>query len=54
MPAEKIYIETPCFIDVIKYDLKTSNHLAEDIKNEIWFIQQLLKASESKEIQVIT
>lgn len=54
MPVEKIYIETPCFIDVIKYDLKTAIHLSENIKNEIWYLQKLLKASESKEIQVIT
>lgn len=54
MSIEKIYIETPCFIDVIKYNLKSSSHLSEDLQNYIWHIQQILKASEAKDIQVIT
>ena len=54
MSVEKIYIETPCFIDAIKYTLKSASHLSQDLHNYIWHIQQILKASEAKDIQVIT
>jgi predicted nucleic acid-binding protein len=54
MPIERIYIETPCFIDLIKYDLRNAGAISKALKNEIWFLQNLLKASESKEIQIIT
>ncbi len=54
MPVEKIYIETPCFIDALKYNLKSASHLSSDLQNYVWHIQQILKASEAKDIQVIT
>ncbi|MCY7347585.1 MAG: PIN domain-containing protein [Pyrinomonadaceae bacterium] len=54
MPIERLYIESCCFIDVIKYDLKSSKNLPQDLQDNIWHIQKLLKASEVKDIQVIT
>lgn len=54
MPTEKIYIETPCLIEVIKYSLQSADNLSQDLQNDIWHIQQVLKASEVKDLQVIT
>lgn len=54
MPIEKIYIETPCFIDAIKYSVVSASYLSSELQNDIWHIKQILKAAEAKDLQVIT
>jgi predicted nucleic acid-binding protein len=57
MAKEKIYIDTCCFIEVIKHKFgieHQSNIAVEDIENEMWHLGKVLEASKNGDIDVIT
>ena len=51
MSIDRTYMDSCCFIEAVKYDVSTTD---PDRENDIWYIKQLLKASKSGDIEVIT
>jgi predicted nucleic acid-binding protein len=52
MSKPRLYIDSCCFIDAAKH--KVNAALSNDRLNDVWFIQQCLKASEAHDIEVVT
>jgi len=48
----KVYLDSCCFIDAAKY--RDAGSAPDDKKQDVWFTQQLLRASEAGDIQVHT
>jgi predicted nucleic acid-binding protein len=52
MTKPRLYMDSCCFIDAIKF--REGSALTTDRENDLWYIQNCLKAARAGEIQVIT
>lgn len=52
MSRPRLYMDSCCFIDAAKHKINAT--LSTDRLNDVWFVQQCLKASEAHDIEVFT
>ena len=52
MDNDSVYLDTCCFIDLVKYDLKID--IPEHRADHVWFCKRLILASIKKDIKVYT